>query len=112
MEGRFADLPAEEPYDGVRRRSFDSAAATVTEYVFEPGARFPIHRHPQEQITLIQEGDVVLSASGELSVLAAGDWSGLSPDVEHGIQAGPRGARFLAIIVPRRDRADAYTVVH
>lgn len=109
-EGSFADLPVEEPYEGLRRRTFDSEEATVNEYVFEPGARFPLHRHPQEQITLIEEGEVELTVAGETARLRAGDWSVVGPDVEHGIRAGERGARILAIVVPRRS-ATAYTVV-
>ena len=111
VEGRFADLEAGEPYPGVVRRTFDSAKATVNEYAFEPGASFPIHRHPAEQITLIQEGEVEMTVEGVPRQLRAGDWSVVAGEVEHGITAGPGGARILAVVVPRRESADAYTVV-
>ncbi len=110
-ESSFASLPVDEPYDGLRRRSFSCAGATVTEYTFEPGARFPLHRHPQEQITLIQEGDVELTVEGETTSLAAGGWSVVGPEVEHGILAGESGARIVAIVIPRREQPDAYTVI-
>jgi unsaturated pyranuronate lyase len=109
--GAFADLPVAEPYEGLRRRTFDSAGSTVNEYSFEPGASFPIHRHPEEQITLILEGSVELTVEGGTSILEAGGWSVVGSDVEHGITAGSDGARILAIITPRRTRTDAYTVV-
>jgi quercetin dioxygenase-like cupin family protein len=109
--GSFADLPAEEPYDGLRRRSFDGERATVNEYVFEPYSRFPLHRHPQEQITLVEEGDIELTVSGDMIALRAGDWSVLQPNVEHGIRAGRRGARIIAILVPRRSSSTAYEVL-
>jgi quercetin dioxygenase-like cupin family protein len=109
--GAFADLPVAEPYEGLRRRTFDSAGSTVNEYSFEPGASFPIHRHPEEQVTLILEGSVELAVEGDRSILEAGGWSVVGGDVEHGITAGPDGARILAIITPRRTRTDAYTVV-
>jgi quercetin dioxygenase-like cupin family protein len=109
--GRLESLPVEEPYPGLRRRTFDSAGATVNEYSFDPGASFPLHRHAQEQITLVLDGDVELTVAGERASLTAGAWSVVGPDVDHGITAGPNGARILAIIVPRRDAADAYTVV-
>ncbi len=109
--GSFDALPVEEPYDGLRRRTFDSAGATVNEYTFEPGARFPLHRHPQEQITLVQDGEIELTVAGETSILAAGDWSVVAADVEHGIRAREGGARVVAIIVPRRSSPTAYTVV-
>jgi quercetin dioxygenase-like cupin family protein len=109
--GTFAALPTEEPYPGVRRSAFSSRRATVTTYWFEPGARFPIHRHPEEQVTLIQEGDVEFSVGDEVHALSAGAWSVVAGDVEHGIRAGETGARFIAIVSPPRRRADAYSVV-
>ena len=109
--GSFDRLEADEPYPGLRRRAFDSAGATVTEYRFEPAASFPVHRHPQEQITLIAEGEVEMTIASSVSLLRAGDWSVVAPDVEHGIRAGSGGARILAIVVPRRSGADAITVV-
>jgi len=111
IRGSFGALSVEEPFPGVRRRTFDSEGATVNEYGFEPGARFPLHRHPQEQITLVQEGDVEVTIASGLAHLAAGDWMVVGPDVEHGITAGDRGARILAIVVPRRAGATAYMVV-
>ena len=111
MIGNFDELAADEPYPGLQRRAFDSAGATVTEYRFEPAARFPVHRHAQEQITLIVEGEVEMAIDAETSHLRAGDWSVVGPQVPHGITAGPEGARVLAIVVPRRAGADAITVV-
>lgn len=110
-EGSFDDLAAEEPFPGLRRRSFDSGRATVNEYAFQPGASFPLHRHPQEQITLVQQGEVELKVAGETARLKAGDWSVVGPDIEHSITAGRLGARILAIVVPRRESHDDYTVV-
>jgi quercetin dioxygenase-like cupin family protein len=109
--GSFDALPAEEPYPGLRRRTFDSAGATVNEYSFEPRASFPLHRHPEEQITLVLDGQVEMTIAGRASGLSAGGWSVVEPEVEHGITAGPQGARILAIVVPRRQGAGAYTVV-
>jgi quercetin dioxygenase-like cupin family protein len=111
MHGRFDELPGEEVYPGVVRRSFSSAHATVTSYSFAPGASFPLHRHPQEQITLVQAGEVEMSVGEAVEPLSAGDWSVTPPELEHGLRAGPDGAQVVAIVVPRRESADAYTVV-
>jgi quercetin dioxygenase-like cupin family protein len=109
--GSFDALPMEEPFPGVRRRTFSSEQATVAEYVFDPGARFPLHRHDQEQITLVRAGDVELVADGRRQRLAAGAWSVIAGGVEHGITAGRGGARFVAVLVPRRapDEALAFS---
>ena len=109
--GSFDDLPVDEPWPGVRRRAFDSRGATVTRYEFEVRAEFPLHSHPQEQITLIQEGNLELTVGDTVERLATGDWSVVPPEVSHGISAGAEGARFLAIVVPRRTSPHAYTVI-
>lgn len=111
MRGSFQDLPADELYAGVLRRTFSSSRATVTSYSFEPGAEFPLHHHPQEQITVVESGQAEIRIGDRTESLSAGDWAIVEPDVEHGLRAGPGGARILAVVVPRRDRADEYTVL-
>lgn len=111
MRGRFDELPVDEVYAGVERRSFSSKQATVTTYAFAPSATFPTHRHPGEQITLVQDGEAIVTIGKRSETLRAGDWTIVEPDVEHGLRAGPEGARILAIVVPRRASGDAYTVV-
>jgi len=108
--GSFAARPEEEPFPGVRRRSFDAAGATVTEYRLEPGATFPKHRHVQEQITIVAEGALSMTIESEVTEIGPGGWSVVAPQVEHGITAGEEGARFTAIVVPRRGAADEYEV--
>ncbi len=103
-------MGTDEPYPGVTRRSFDSERATVTAYAFRPGARFPLHRHPQEQITVVQRGDVEMTVGEEIHALAAGAWWVVPPGVDHGVTAGPDGAEILAVIVPRREHAEAYSL--
>jgi quercetin dioxygenase-like cupin family protein len=111
LVGRFEELAEDEPFPGVHRRAFDSQRATVTAYEFEPGAEFPLHRHPQEQITLVEEGTIVFTVGGEATELQPGGWSIVEPNVEHGLRAGAEGARILAVIVPRREGANAYEVL-
>ena len=36
----------------------NTVKATVARYSFEPGRAFPLHRHPQEQLTFVQSGTV------------------------------------------------------
>ncbi len=100
--GALGTLPVDVPFSGIARRILNTEQATVQEYRFEPGASFPLHRHPQEQITLILEGSVALAAGGETQQLGEGSWSVVTGDLPHGITAGAAGARFLAILVPAR----------
>ena len=106
--GSFGELVAEEPYPGLVRRTFSSAEATINSYTFDPGATFPLHRHPQEQITLVVEGVVEMTIAHYTTQLEEGAWSVVPGGVEHEITAGPAGAQIIAMIVPRRDSADSY----
>ena len=105
--GSFAAIDAEEPFAGVLKRSFDAEGATVTEYRFEPGASFPLHRHEQEQITLVEEGRISMRIGSEEHEMGPGTWSVVGASVEHGITAVD-AARFLAIVMPRRKVRDEY----
>jgi quercetin dioxygenase-like cupin family protein len=100
--GSFEEIAAETPFAGIDRRVLTTSKATVQQYRFEPGASFPLHRHPQEQITVVLDGDISFGAGGESRALRAGEWSVVAGDVPHGVTAGPAGARFIAILVPPR----------
>lgn len=104
--GSFEQLPAQTPYAGIDRRVLTTPKATVQMYRFAPRASFPIHHHAQEQITLVIEGDIAFSADGERHELSAGAWSVVPGGVQHGVTAGPAGARFIAILVPPRNASD------
>jgi quercetin dioxygenase-like cupin family protein len=109
--GSFAELHAAEPFPGVERRVVEADGATVSRYVFAPGGVFPRHVHSQEQITIVETGEVELDVEGERTTLRAGDWSVVPGGIAHGISAGASGAAILAIVVPRRVSAEEYTVV-
>ncbi|MFL5818806.1 MAG: cupin domain-containing protein [Conexibacter sp.] len=109
--GTFAAVDADEPYPGVVRRSVDAQGATATRYEFRPGAAFPLHRHPQEQITLIEQGDIRMRLGAEEHEFGPGGYTVVPGGVEHGITAGADGAVITAIVVPRRAAADAYEEV-
>jgi quercetin dioxygenase-like cupin family protein len=109
--GSFATLAEERPFDGIARRALSSANATVASYRLDPGAAFPLHRHASEQITLFEEGEVDLTVGATTTRMSPGDWSVIPPGVEHGIVATATGARFVAIVTPRREAGDDYELL-
>lgn len=109
--GSFDSLPTEQPYPGISRQSLNTVKSTITRYTFKGGAAFPLHRHPQEQLTFIEAGDVEFVAGEGEGELAAGSYFVVPPDLEHSIKAGPNGASILAIVIPGRESTDAYEVV-
>ena len=109
--GSFAELDATEPFPGIERRVVEADGATLSRYVFRPSGRFPQHVHPQEQITIVESGEIELNVAGERTMLRAGGWSVVPGGVEHGITAGATGAAILAIVVPRRAAPAEITLV-
>jgi quercetin dioxygenase-like cupin family protein len=109
--GRLAALPGDAPFPGIERHVLSTEKATVQEYRFAPGATFPQHHHPQEQITVVLEGSLTLTAAGESEELEADAWSVVAGDEPHGITAGPAGARFLAILAPPRAAGETYVLI-
>jgi quercetin dioxygenase-like cupin family protein len=110
VRGAGPEPAVEHPFPGITRRTNHTAQATVSAYAFEPGAEFPIHTHPEEQITVVLTGTVVFEVEGERHALGPGETYAVAPDLEHGLRAGPEGARFLAVVVPRRSGSDAYEI--
>jgi quercetin dioxygenase-like cupin family protein len=101
--GTIDALATATPYPGVTRRELHGDGASLYWYAFEPGASFPLHRHHQEQITLVQEGTVTMSLGADATrELAAGDWCVSEPWLEHGITGGAAGARIMIVLTPRR----------
>jgi unsaturated pyranuronate lyase len=102
---------ADRPYPGVRRTTVRTERATVALYEFAPGARFPLHRHAQEQITIVVEGTIEATVGDRRLVLMTAEAFVTAPDEPHGIVAGNAGARFVAVIVPPRGDEDDIEVL-
>jgi quercetin dioxygenase-like cupin family protein len=107
--GTFGELEVEHPFEGITRRTLQASRATIAIYDFEPGSEFPLHTHPQEQITIVEQGDIEFVSPDGSVRLDEGGWSVVAPDVEHQVVAGDRGARILAIVVPPR-APDGYSI--
>jgi quercetin dioxygenase-like cupin family protein len=103
--GSLSQLTEREPFPGVVVRTFESERATVNSYEFAPGAEFPGHSHPQEQITLVGGGEIVFHTPLGGTRLGPGDWKIVGPHVPHRVTAGPTGAKVTALLVPRRGPA-------
>jgi quercetin dioxygenase-like cupin family protein len=103
---RWEELPAAEPHAGVRARRFDTQHATVVRYEFDPGARYPLHDHPEEQLVQIVSGQVDLRLGTSTLELGAGDLVHVPGGITHGVHCrGPEPAVFLNIVMPRRTLA-------
>lgn len=98
----WASVAESEPHAGVRAQRVDTAGMTLVRYVFQPGAAYPRHQHPEEQLVHVLSGTLQLELGGETLALAAGDLVHVAGGVPHGARGGATGAVFLNLVVPRR----------
>ena len=109
---RLDDAASDQPYPGVRRHAAQGERATLLRYTFEVDAAFPTHQHVEEQITLVERGELEFSLDGEVRRVGEGDVVVVPPNVPHGARAcfgAP--ASIIAVLSPRRDDIGAVSVL-
>ena len=62
---------------------FTSNNVMIVHYVYEPGLEFEVHSHPQEQVTIVQSGRLLLNVEGEKVELKSGDICAIASNVTH-----------------------------
>ncbi len=97
-----SELPAKEPLPGWVGRFFHSEHMTFAYYEIAPGSGIHRHRHPNEEVWNIIEGELEMVVGDATRIVRGGDAVVIPADVEHA--ASPRG-RCRAIVVdhPVRD---------
>jgi len=84
---------------------FTSKNVMVVNYVYDPGLEFEEHSHPQEQVTIVQSGRLLLTVAGEKVELKAGDICSVFPNVRHSsIVVGDDRVEAICIFTPISER--------
>jgi quercetin dioxygenase-like cupin family protein len=78
------DVEATELFPGVIRQALTTATSTVVRYTYHPGCVFPVHQHPEEQVTVVHSGVIEFEVDGEVVVLRAGQVAVIPGGVPHG----------------------------
>ena len=68
----WRNVLVEEVLDGVTRQRASGASFTVVRYTYQPGSVFPVHTHPEEQLTIVHSGAIEFQVGGELVLLKEG----------------------------------------
>jgi quercetin dioxygenase-like cupin family protein len=77
-------IEATELYPGVIRQAVTTTTSTVVRYTYHPGCVFPIHQHPEEQVTVVHTGVIEFEVGGEPVSLRAGQLAVIPGGVPHG----------------------------
>ena len=101
----WSAAPAEDVYPGVTRQTLQGARSTVVRYVYQPGAVFPTHAHPEEQTTVVLTGRIAFTMGGREVVVGAGEVLLVPPDAPHGARVvGDEVVESINVLAPRRQR--------
>ena len=100
---QWADVPTDEVYPGITRQVLDGDRQTMVRYVYQPGAVFPVHSHPEEQVTVVISGRIRFTVAGEAIELSAGQAAVIPSDVPHGAEVvGDEAVETFNALSPRR----------
>jgi unsaturated pyranuronate lyase len=95
------ELPAVEKLPGWRGRHFHSASMTFGHWEFSAGASIHEHRHPQEEVWEVVEGELEVTVDGMTAVAGPGFAAIVPPNVPHAIRALSDGRAIVVDQPPR-----------
>jgi quercetin dioxygenase-like cupin family protein len=80
----WSDVTSEEVFPGIHRQTITTASSTIVRYIYHPGCVFPVHSHPEEQITVVHSGQIEFIVDGEAVVLSEGQVAVIPGGTPHG----------------------------
>ncbi|HEX5166115.1 MAG TPA: cupin domain-containing protein [Thermomicrobiales bacterium] len=80
----WTGIEASEPFPGIVRQALVTATSTIVRYTYHPGCVFPVHQHPEEQLTLVHSGEIEFEVADEPVILRAGQIAVIPGGVPHG----------------------------
>lgn len=98
----ISTLPVRELFPGLRARLVHSDRVSHSWVDVDPGATFPEHQHPHEQIVNVLEGELELIVDGVPHQLTPGVVFVIPPNVKHS-GGSKTGARVLDTFAPVRE---------
>ena len=107
---RLQDLPVRELFPGVRAQLIHTGHVTHSWVEVLPGATFPEHHHPHEQIVSVLSGQLELVVDGTAHELRPGMVFVIPPNVRHS-GGSLSGCRVLDTFAPTRDDANPHVMV-
>ncbi len=109
---RRSEVPPFSPAPGIQIQPVIGESLMTCWIAMEPGAVVAEHSHPNEQLGVVVEGSVSISAEGETREMVVGDAYVVPMDVVHRGVAGAQGVLLVETFVPiREEYAKAWRAV-
>jgi quercetin dioxygenase-like cupin family protein len=107
----FIDLAGQQPFTpapGVSMSACWGTGLMANRVEMLPGSEIPLHSHPEEQLGVIIEGELILDVDGEPHPLGPGQAYVVASGFRHGGRAGADGCVLIDVFGPvRADYRDA-----
>ena len=99
----WSKIPVEQTATGIERQMVVGRNMMMCRFRFAPFVVTAEHSHPHEQITLVVQGKVKFTISGEEHILAAGDVLHFPSDNRHGATMLEEEVILIDIFSPIRE---------
>ena len=110
VQARWSETPSEEVLPGITRQVVNGRNQTLVRYVYSPGSVFPVHSHPQEQITIVISGRIAFDLDGSRVELGPGEVAVIPPGLPHGAEViGTETVETFNTLSPRRSDNPSFT---
>lgn len=96
------EYPSYEIAEGLFFRPVFARNISLNFVTFPPGSGFPSHVHPEEQISIVREGEMDITIAGQTRRVRPGDVIVFPPDVPHEGRTGDAACRLIDIFSPPR----------
>lgn len=102
MLGCWRDQEARDAQLDLEQQVITTQRMTVIRCSYKAGGDFPAHAHPQEQITIVEEGALEFLIDGEPVLVRAGEMVVIAANVKHAtrVPEGPTRALNLFVLPP------------
>jgi quercetin dioxygenase-like cupin family protein len=100
---RRSEIPAFSPAPGIEVQPVIGEALMTCWIAMEPGAIVAEHSHVNEQLGVVVEGSISLTAGGETREMLAGDAYVVPSNDVHSAVAGTDGVLLVETFVPIRE---------
>lgn len=99
----WSEVPVERLAEGIERRKVWGEKLMACRLHFAPHVVTPIHRHPHEQMTFVQQGRVRFTIEGQERIVGPGDVLHFPSNAEHGATMLDEEVVLIDIFTPIRE---------
>ena len=99
----WTTMPSDSPLAGIERRMAVGDKLMICRLRFDPFTVTSVHRHPHEQMTMVERGRVRFFIEGAERIAQAGDVLHFPSNIEHGATMMDEEVVLVDVFTPIRE---------